>query len=84
MANPHSPLTAPAVWVGRRGTAGLAQGLDLLERTSQRQVHAHYLASLAPGGRVEIGEPRPVRSPTAGWKPSHDRRREDHQALRHH
>jgi hypothetical protein len=27
----------------------------LLERASQRQVHAHYLARLALGGRVEIG-----------------------------
>jgi hypothetical protein len=27
----------------------------LLERASQRQVHAHYLAPLALGGRVEIG-----------------------------
>ena len=27
----------------------------LLEWASQRQVHAHYLAPLAPGGRVEIG-----------------------------
>jgi len=38
----------------------------LLERASQRQVHAHYLAPLALGGRVEIGQRRPVRSPTAG------------------
>jgi hypothetical protein len=45
------------IWVGRRlGTAGLAQGLDwLLERASQRQVRAHYLAPLALDGRVEIG-----------------------------
>jgi hypothetical protein len=27
----------------------------LLEWGSQRQVHAHYLAPLALGGRVEIG-----------------------------
>jgi hypothetical protein len=27
----------------------------LLELASQRQVHAHYLAPLALGGRVEIG-----------------------------
>jgi hypothetical protein len=27
----------------------------LLERASQRQVHAHYLAPLALGGRMEIG-----------------------------
>ena len=60
-------LTGAAPPAGARAMkADNAGARELLDWASQRQVHAHYLAPLAPGGRVEIGKPRPVRSPTAG------------------